>query len=184
MPIQTQQTGYIAFPDGGRVSVQEAGVGPWYDVGAINSPVNFTLNYTENDIVTANAGRLQKQVRDMLIDGSFTLINLDPEAIGILGGGMFEVVEEAEGTRIYAGQSTHVFVAYGLRIEHYNDDDVIDRSFEIYSTEPTSGGFQFNFKGANEDGVEEMPLSFQGKINPDKADGRQLFEYYVMRPAT
>jgi len=278
MPVQTTKTGYVAFPDGGKVSVRESG-GTWFDIGAINSPVNFTLNYTENEVVTANAGKLAKQISDMIIEGSMTLINLEPEAIEKLGGGMFERVTTAgttvadaditdqvidgytegvpvalnpvvtasgetlkfstkpvlasvtgdvtgalsEGTHyflvkdstsssgwsiifqtvgtseeitvdfddndpveadtIYAGTSTLVLTAYGLKVEHTDSDGDIDRSFEIYSAEPTSGGFQFNFKGANEDGVEEMPLTFQGKLHTSLTDGRQLFAYYAKAQA-
>ena len=279
MPKQTTKTGYVAFPDGGKVSVKEPG-GSWFDIGAINSAVNFTLNYTENRVVTANAGVLDRQVRDMLIDGSMTLINLEPEGIEKLGGDIFTrettagtTVSDADFTdqtiegftedvpvalspivtssgeeikfsaapvltsvsastagtlaedddyflvkdstsnsgysilfntngtatvgtgetitvdfgdndpvaseSIYAGTSTEVLTAYGLKIEHTDEDDTVDRSFEIYSANPTSGGFQFNFKGANEDGVEEMPLTFQGDIDTSKADGKQLFKYYT-----
>jgi hypothetical protein len=278
MPIQSTKTGYIAFPDGGKVSVDD-GTG-WYDIGAINSAVNFTLNYTENQVNTANAGKLSKQIRDMLIDGSLTLINLEPDAIDKMGGGMFETVATAgtevldaaftdqvftgftdmkpvpleavvtatsepirfsatpvltsvdanlsgtladgvdyyiiedsnsasgysivldtagtatvattetitidfgdntplAGTTIYAGTSALVLSAYGLKVDHTDSDDDIDRSFEIYSANPTSGGFQFNFKGANEDGVEEMPITFQGDVDISRADGRQLFSYYI-----
>lgn len=279
MPIQSTKTGYVSFPDGGKVSVKESG-GSWYDVGAINSAVNFTLNFTENQINTANAGKTQKQIRDMLIDGSFTLINLEPDAIQKMGGGLLEIVTTAgttvsdaditdqtidgftegtpvalepiitaesellrfseapvitgvsadtsgslsenddyfivkdstspsgysisfittgtatlgtdetitvdfgdndpiAGSTIYGGASTEILTAYGLKIEHTDDDDEIDRSFEIYSANPTSGGFQFNFKGANEDGLNEMPITFQGDIDTDKATGRQLFSYYT-----
>lgn len=274
MPVQTTKTGYVAFPDGGKVSVKESG-GTWFDIGAINSPINFTLNYTENEVVTANAGKLAKQISDMLIEGSLTLINLEPEAIEKMGAGMFERVATAgttvadaditdqvidgytagvpvplnpvitasghsfrfsttpvltsvsgdvtgaltEGTHyllvkdstsssgwsilfqtvgtteeitvdfgdndplasetIYAGTSTLVLTAYALKVEHTDSDAEVDRSFEIYSAEPTSGGFQFNFKGANEDGVEEMPLTFQGKLDTSLTDGRQLFAYFT-----
>ena len=282
MPVQTSKTGYIEFPDGARVSVKESGAGTWTDIGALNSAVNFTLNWTENQIVTANAGRTALQVRDMLIDGSFTMINLEPDAIEKLSGGLFtltetaasavsdiadqtiaagwgentlydlEMVSTAEGsikttaqptltsvtldpgdtdealtedsdyfvvanpnsasgwsiqfitanivagtpttlaigivygsntpvasTTITAGNSTKELEAYALKAEHYNSSDVVDRSFEIYSANPQSGGFQFNFKGANEDGLEEMPITFRGDLDTDRADGAQLFTYYV-----
>lgn len=282
MPAQTTKTGYIEFPDGARVSVKESGGSSWTDIGALNSPVNFTLNFTENQIVTANAGRTALQVRDMIIDGSFTLINLEPDAIQKLSAGIFtvttsdgspvsdianqtiaagwsagtlydlEMASTAEGniktasaptltsvtldpgttdealtegsdyfvvangnspsgwsisfltdnivagspttltigivygtntpiasTTITGGSSTKELAAYALKAEHYNASDEVDRSFEIYSANPTSGGFQFNFKGANEDGLEEMPITFRGDLDTDLADGAQLFSYYV-----
>lgn len=282
MPVQTSKQGYIEFPDGARVSVKAEGDGTWTDIGALNSAVNFTLNYTENQVETANAGKTALQARDMLIDGSFTLINLDPTAINKMSGGMFTVVEsdgsdlsdiqdqtvasgwsddtlyelvldstaEGEvrtaskptitsvtldpgdtdealvegdgyvivkdnesssgwsisfisanmtlgsptdyaieivygtntpiaGTSIYGGSSTKVLNAYGIKAEHYNASDAVDRSFEIYSANPTSGGFQFNFKGANEDGLEEMPITFRGDLDTSRDTGKQLFKYYV-----
>jgi len=282
MPVQTTKTGYLEFPDGARVSVKESGAATWTDIGALNSAVNFTLNWTENQIVTANAGRTALQVRDMLIDGSFTLINLEPDAIQKLSGGLFTVTttaaspvsdiadqtiaagwEEntlydleldstAEGsirtssqptltsvtldpddvnealtedsdyfvvanpnspsgwsiqfitanisaadpttleivvdygsntpiasTTITGGNSTKELEAYALKAEHFNSEGNVDRSFEIYSSNPQSGGFQFNFKGANEDGLEEMPITFRGDLDTDRADGAQLFSYYV-----
>ena len=282
MPVQTTKTGYIEFPDGARVSVKESGAGSWTDLGALNSPVNFALNWTENQVVTANAGRTALQVRDMLIDGSFTLINLEPDVIDKLSGGIFTktdtaaspvtdiadqdiaagwadntlydllldstvegaikttaqptltsvtldpggtpevLVEDADyvvtanpnsgsgwsiqfmsanmstgspttflirvdygsntpiaSTTIAAGSSTLELAAYALKAEHLDASDVVTRSFEIYSGNPQSGGFQFNFKGANEDGVEEMPVTFRGDLDTSLADGVQLFSYYV-----
>jgi hypothetical protein len=282
MPVQTTKTGYIEFPDGARVSVKESGGSTWTDIGALNSPVNFTLNWTENQVVTANAGRTALQVRDMLIDGSFTMINLEPDAINKLSGGLFTLTETAaspvsdiadqviaagwgentlydlvldstaEGeirttaqptltsveldaagtpealvededyfvvanpnsksgwsvqfvtanivkaspttfaitidydtntpiasTTITGGESTKELDAYALKAEHYNSAGDVDRSFEIYSANPQSGGFQFNFKGANEDGLEEMPITFRGDIDTTRAAGAQLFTYYV-----
>ena len=282
MPIQTTKTGFIEFPDGARVNVKEAGAGSWTDIGALSSPVNFALNWTENQIVTANAGRTALQIRDMLIDGSFTLINLEPDAIGKLSGGIFTVATVAaspvsdvadqviaEGwaeaalydlvldstalgsirstaaptitsieldpdgtpealvvdsdyvlvanpnspsgwsiriilagitkpspttfpieivygsntpiasTTIDAGSSTQELAAYALKAEHFNTAGDVDRAFEIYSANPQSGGFQFNFKGANEDGLEEMPITFRGDLDISRADGAQLFRYYV-----
>lgn len=282
MPVQTTKDGYIEFPDGARVSVKESGAGTWTDIGALNSAVTFTLNWTENQIVTANAGRTALQVRDMLIDGSFTLINLEPDAINKLSGGLFTLTETAaspvsdvadqtiaagweentlydlslvstaEGsirtsaqptltsvtldpgttdealtedsdyfvvanpnspsgwsvqfitanivaadpttlsigivygsntpiasTTITGGHSTKELDAYALKAEHYNSAGDVDRSFEIYSANPQSGGFQFNFKGANEDGLEEMPITFRGDLDTDRSSGAQLFSYYV-----
>ena len=282
MPVQTTKSAYFSFPDGGKVSVND-GTG-WFDIGGINSAVSFTLNYTENQITTANAGKTAMQVRDMLIDGSLTLINLEPDAIKRMSGGIMslnttagssisaanftnqsivgftamvpvhlEALVTASASRIqfsttpvftsvtasssgaltvnddyfiirdygsssgysllfnpngtatvgtsetitvdyddnvpvasyeiYAGTSTQVLTAFGLKIEHTNSSSVIDRSFEIYSGNPTSGGFVFGFKGANEDGLDEMPLTFRGDLDTTRADGQQLFRAYQIASA-
>ncbi|MDA3939822.1 MAG: hypothetical protein PF693_10995 [Spirochaetia bacterium] len=283
MSVQTTKGGYISFPDGGKVSIKEAG-GSYLDIGAINSAVNFTLNYTENQIDTANYGKTDLQARDMSIDGSLTLINVEPEVIEKFGGGLLTIVDTAGSTvidaditdqsiatfvdgtpealsaivtatgvgmkfsttpvlvtvtasssgvlaagvdyqivtsgtsasgyailfnplgtatvgitetitvdfddnvpvassTIYGGSSTKVLSAYALKIEHTNSSSVIDKSFEIYSGNSTSGGFQFNFKGANEDGLNEMPLTFKGDLDTSLTDGRQLFAYYTKSTA-
>lgn len=274
MPAQTTLTNKVYFPDGAKVSVKANGEGSYTDIGAINSAISLTLNWTENQVLTANAGKLMKQIKDMIVDGSFTLIQLDADNLNRLSGNLFEkvptpgsavlsaafdtqdivdivmgkiydleAVVNATGepikfstapvlasvlegglnalsagadysvisnpsspsgysiifmdtaaldpgddveitygdntpiatTAIYCGSSTTTLDAYALRFAHTNEAGVEDRVFELYSVDPTSGGFQFGFKGANEDGVEEMPISFQGKIDTSRADGRQLF---------
>ena len=278
MPTQTTKTGYMSFPDGGKVSVDD-GSG-YYDVGAINSAVNFALNWTENQVNTSNAGTTDKQVKNMLIEGGFTLSNLDPTAIQKMSGGLLELVNTAgttvigngltdqvidgftegvpvtlepiitadgellrfsadpvlasvtasvagvltagddylviedstassgyailfntagtlavgtgetitvdfddnvpiEGSTIYGGSSTKLLAAYAIKIEHTDDEGIIDNSFEVFSANPSSGGFQFNFKGANEEGLNEMPLTFQGDLDTSRATGRQLFKSYT-----
>ena len=81
-------------------------------------------------------------------------------------------------TTIYAGSSTQTLSAYALRIAHTDDAGLV-RKLDLYSVSPTAGGFQFNFKGANEDGVEEMPLTFTAKVDTSKTDGRQLMAWSV-----
>lgn len=278
MPVQTTETAYIYFPDGAKVQVKEYGAGSYTDIGAVNSAINCTLNYTENQITTANAGKTAKQIRDMLIDGSFTLINLNQDNIVKLGGGIFTTVDTAgtsvssidnqviasgdatdvtpynlvitetganalrvssslviasvtgstdgaltadddytiiedsnsysgksivfntagttlttlaqtitivytsvtpvASTSLYAGTSTVVLNAAQLKFTHTDSAGLV-RELELYSVNPNSGGFQFNFKGANEDGLEEMPLTFSGDIDTSLTDGRQLFKWTV-----
>lgn len=278
MPVQTVVNGSIFFPDGAKVQVKESG-GSYEDIGALNSAISVSLDYTENEVNTANAGRLQKQIRDMIATGSFTLINLDPEKVAKLGGGIFEtvttagstvvdaditdqsivgytagvpvalapivtatgqplrfsttpvitsvsgstsgalaanddylIIQDAESnsgysilfngsgtatpgtgetytvdfgdndpvasTTVYAGSSTQTLTAYALKFTHTDSNGKL-RELELYSVDPNSGGFQFNFKGANEDGVEEMPIAFTGKLDTSLTDGRQLMRWLI-----
>ena len=260
MPTQTTKTSNIYFPDGAVVAIKASGEATYTDVGAINSAVTATLNWTENRIETANAGKTAKQIKEMQIEGGFTLINLEPEGIERMGGGVFTRVESAgtevvaaditdqvipinwddnvkyeltmydssagvsmkmstkptlsgvtldPGTAnevlaeigadaagdymivadpgtysgwsiifnslgmttgtpktktilieygantpvasetIYAGASTATLTAYAMQITHTDDNDRI-RRLELFSVDANSGGFQFNFKGANE----------------------------------
>lgn len=283
MPTQTTKTSNIYFPDGAVVAIKASGEATYTDVGAINSAVTATLNWTENQIETANAGKTAKQIKEMQIEGGFTLINLEPEGIERMGGGVFTRVETAgsavtaspdqviaagwddgetfelvletsstDDTKlklstapvftsvtldaggadealtagndyvvvedpnsfsgysitfisggmstldpktktitidygsntpvasetIYAGASTATLTAYAMQITHTDDNDRI-RRLELFSVDPNSGGFQFNFKGANEEGLEEMPLTFMAKLDTSLTSGRQLMAWTV-----
>lgn len=276
MPVQTSVSGKIFFPDGAKVQVKESGAGAYTDIGALNSAISTTIEYTENQVTTANAGKTEKQLREMVANGSFTLINIDLENINRLGGGLFERVTQtgttvvdaditdqsiagftdftpihlepietssgdvlkfsafptltsvsgssagtlAEGDdyyvivddnspsgysiyfdssgtatvgtsetitvdfgdidpvereTLYAGSSTKVLNAYALKFTHTDSDSKV-REVELFSVDTDSGGFQFNFKGANEDGVEEMPIAFTGRLDTSLTDGRQLIK--------
>ena len=95
MPVQTQGRGKVYFPDGAKVSIKAKDDVSYFDVGCINSAVEGVLNYDENQIETANCGKTQKQIKNMTIAGSFTLIDLDPEGVQKLSGGMFTLTSVA-----------------------------------------------------------------------------------------
>lgn len=96
---------------------------------------------------------------------------------------VYTSVTPVASSTITCGTSTTTLNAAAIKVTHTNSDSDIDREFEIFSADPTSGGFQFNFKGANEDGTEEMPLTFKGKIDTSLTDGSQLFRYYTKATA-
>lgn len=277
--VQTEEKGYIKFPDGAKVEVKKAG-GAYVDIGAINSAITMTLNYTENVVESANAGTMLKQIKQMKAEGGFTLININPTNIEAMGGGLFTqtntagseilaaaftnqaftgfvantkiplvaivtatglpirfsaaptitsvtgsgtgasgalaanddytVIVDASSasgysivlntagsatvattetitivwgnntpiarTTLTAGSSTKVLTAYAIRFTH-TDSAAKIRQLEIFSVNTNSGGFQFGFKGANEDGLEEMPISFTGSIDTSLTDGAQLISY-------
>ena len=281
MGVQTTKTANIYFPDGAKVSVQPGQTGAFIDVGAISGSVTAGLNWDENELESANAGKLEKQIKNMTMAGDFTLWNLDPEGIVAMGAGIFEQVDVAgsaetdiadqeiatawtdkasipfvvigdgagntgtvyrldaeptlasvtgsvdgaltenddytiipdsnspsgfsislnvagtnltttaqtvtivyttvtpvASTVVYAGTTTSVLTAYAMRIEHTDDSGLI-RSLDLYAVDSNSGGFAFSFKGAEEDGVDEMPISFTAKLDTSKTDGRQLMAWTV-----
>jgi hypothetical protein len=278
MPNQTTKTENVFFPDGCEVAVKAQGDPSFFDVGAINSAVTATLEYEENQVTTANAGDLDKQISNMTMTGGFTLINLDFEGIEKMGGGLFErttttdtpvssnltdqvvsgtwvntqvydleiinsstndnyiasaltltsvtasiagvlaanddytlhVHKDARSgfgisfntagsagvtateditivfasvtpivsTVTYMGASTLILETFEMRLRHTDDNGKV-RQLDLYAVDSTSGGFQFNFKGANEDGVEEMPVSFVAKLDTSKTSGRQLAAFTV-----
>ena len=81
-------------------------------------------------------------------------------------------------TTVHAGSSGATLSAYAMKITH-TDDNSLTRELELYSVDANSGGFAFNFKGANEDGVEMMPVTFTAKIDSSRTDGQQLFAWSV-----
>jgi hypothetical protein len=284
MPVQTTETANVYFPDGAVVALKAEGEGTFTDIGAINSAVTATLNYDVNEVDTANAGKLQKQLKNFTIEGGFTLINLNQEGIERMGGGIFSIenvagslvldanitdqvvasgwsdntlydlviIETSTGTNLrttakptltsvtldasgtpealtenndyvvvangnspsgwsinfisagmttpspttkditidfgdntpvassvlYCGTSTATLNAYAMQITHTDSNGLI-RRLDLYSVDPNSGGFQFNFKGANEDGVEEMPLTYTAKLDSSRTDGQQLLGWTV-----
>lgn len=281
MPVQTTKTSYIAFPDGALVAVKASSESSYSDVGAIEQGVTATLNYDESQVETGNAGKLAKRIRNMTMAGSFNLINLEPDSINRMGGGVLNVVTtdgtplssipdqvvgvgwadntiynlspettssdstplritakptltsvtlDAGGTpevlaedtdyvivadsnsysgwsiqfisasmstgspttfditivygtntpiaktTVYGGSSGVTLDAYAMRITHTDSNNKV-RELELFSVDANSGGFAFNFKGANEDGTEVMPLTFTAKIDSNLTDGRQLFAW-------
>jgi len=283
MPVQTIKGDNIYFPDGAAVKIKRNAIESYFDLGAINSAVTATMNYDVNEVETANFGKLARQIRNLTVAGSFTLINLSQDGLDRMGGGVFTLVntpgtpvstipdqeiaagwsgnvkyplviktsssdstklrttvkptitsitldptgtpevlaEDSEyiivadsgsssgwsvifipgnmttvspttyeieivyGTNtpiqkstLYAGSSTVLMNAYSMLIEHTDSNGLV-RSLELFSVDTDSGGFQFGFKGANEDGVEEMPLAFTAKIDTSLTDGRQLLAWSI-----
>lgn len=280
MPIQTAG-GTMYFPDGCKVSAKTA-TGAYTDMGITLGSAKAALVWKENQITTANYGKTAKQIKDMEIDGSFTLASFDPSKISILGGGIFTtattaaspvttipnqvlaagwanntayplialtsssdstplkipakptltsvtldatgtpetltensdyvVVADADSssgwsiqfisagmttgspttkaitidwgtntpvarTTMYAGTSTAVLGAVSIKFEHTDSAGKV-RGVEIPAANPNSGGFAFGFKGADEDGVEQMDITFKGVIDTTLTDGRQLLNWY------
>lgn len=279
MPTQTTNTSYVYFPDGCKVEVSEDSGSTYTDLGAIQSAVTAQLTYDVNEIESANAGTLQRQIRNMKMTGGFTLINLNLDNVASLSGGMLTVSDTAASplatipdqviasgatelqlinltpetsssdstkirfsttpaitsvtgstdgalvenddftihpdsnsfsgysisfntagtalttmsqtfTIVYdtntpigsstlrGGESTQVLTAYILRFTH-TDEDSLDRTLTLYAVDIDSGGFQFNYKGANEDGTEEMPVTFTAKIDTSRTNGEQLFTWAI-----
>lgn len=91
---------------------------------------------------------------------------------------VFSSATPVASTVVTGGASTYVLKAAAIRITHTDDNGKI-RQLDLYSVDSNSGGFQFNFKGANEDGVEEMPLAYTAKLDTSRTSGDQLFSWTV-----
>ena len=278
---QTTKTSNVYFPIGCKVLAKRPADASFFDIGAIENGTTASLNWTANQYQSGNAGILNTQIRNMIMNGSVTLINLDPEGIEKMGGGVmtretvagaavttapditiaagwadetlyplvitdvdgnklrasakptltsvtldptgtpevlvvgieynliqdsnsssgwsimfvsgamstgspttFEIVVDIASitpiasTVLYGGHSNLTLEAYALRFEALDNNNKL-RYLELYLVDPDAGGFQFNFKGENEDGVETMPLTFTARIDTSKDNGKQLFEWGV-----
>lgn len=87
------------------------------------------------------------------------------------------------GYYIKGGSSTTTLTAYALKFTHTDDSSDIDRELELFAVDTNSDGFNFNFKGANEDGVEEMPVTFTAKLDTSLTSGQQLYSYFSKQPS-
>jgi len=282
MPVQTTKMN-LFVPDGCMVSIKEDGAGDFSDIGATNSACTAALNYTSNQVTTANAGDTAMMIREMTITGGFTLVNLETEVLERMGAGLFErvvttttpvtdspdqtiaagwaintlynlspetsaadstvlhasaiptftaitlglggvaeilvadndymivadtssksgysiqfttsnisasnpttlaitidyaSVTPVASTTIYAGSSTAILKAYAMRFTH-TDSAGLSRMLSLYAVNPDSGAFQINYKGANEEGLEEMPFAYTAKLDTSLTDGRQLMAWTV-----
>lgn len=91
---------------------------------------------------------------------------------------VYSSVTPVKSSVITAGSSSKVLEAYAMRITHTDGNGRI-RRLELFSVYGGSGSFQFNFKGANEDGVEEMPLTFTARLDTALNDNEQLFAWTI-----
>ena len=64
-----------------------------------------------------------------------------------------------------------------VRMTHYSDTalNTIDWQFTLYNANMDAGA-TFNWKGVNEDGLDEITVSFTGR--PDPADGFKLMKLF------
>ena len=94
----------------------------------------------------------------------------------------YNSVTPVASTIVNVGASTQILSAYAMKITHTDDKGKI-RQLELPSVDPSTGGFQFNFLGANEDGVEVMPVSYQAKLDTSLVSGKQLMSWTVQEGA-
>ena len=285
MPVQTQAKNFL-FPDGCQVSVMESGAVAYTDIGAINSQVSNSITFDENQIETANAGTTEKQINNMKVEGSFTLINWDTSVMSKISGGLLTrtvtaasattdipdqiiaagwadntlydlvaqtsssddtelkitaqptltsvtlnhgtpevLVEDTDyyivansqsssgwqigfmsanmgsaspttytitidygsnvpvsATTLTAGASTAILTPMAFRFKH-TDESGLYRQLDLYSVDPNSGFLQLNFKGANEDGLEELPITYMAKLDTSRTSGQQLFSFLLQEGA-
>ena len=95
----------------------------------------------------------------------------------------FEVVSDytpAASEAITCGTSSKEIARFQLRFRHYTDVALTTHDFEFYVyNADMNAGMQFNKKGVNEDGVDEIVAGFTGEIDDTRADNDQLFKLLI-----
>ena len=287
MPAQTTVKSYVYIPDGCKVQIKDSDDVAYTDLGVVMSAVTASLTWTEAKLEYANAEE-EIKIKDMIIDGAFTLGNLDPANIVKLSNGIItssttagtevstvpvqtiaagwddkikynlimstsstdstklkmatvpaltSVVLDAGGadealtawsasasgdytivadsdsysgwsiifnsdsmatgtpktktitityaantpvatTTLKAGVSSMTATAYSLKFTHTDSASLV-RQLELFSVYTKSGGIQFNFKPVSDAGIEDMPVTFQAKIDTTRTSGDQLMEWTV-----
>jgi hypothetical protein len=190
MPRQTGETN-VQFPDGFRLEISTDGTtgSVWEEVGVLAGGATATLNWTDFYLDAGNYEGLVDKARDLEFALAPSAVwNWDATVIANLFPGMFSTSSATlptTGTDVeYAGTSNQVTLTRSkIRLTHYTVDASggaetnadIDWQFTLHNAKIDAGG-SFNFKGVNEDGLDEITVSFTGK--PDPASSYALFTFF------
>lgn len=79
---------------------------------------------------------------------------------------------------LYAGTTTQVLTPFALKFTH-TDSNTLTRSVELFKVNSSSGSMNFDFKGANEEGLEQMEISYVAELDTTLTDGRQLIAWAI-----
>jgi len=190
MPRQTNEKNML-FPDGFRLEISTDGTvgSEWEDVGVLAGGATVTFNWDEFYLDGGNyEGLVDKAINPTVALAPSAVWNFDATVIKNLFPGMFTsgvANSPSTGTDVtYAGTSNQVTLARSkIRLTHYTvdasgsaeTDADIDWRFTLHNAKIDAGG-SFNFKGVNEDGLDEVTVSFTGK--PDPANTFALFTFF------
>jgi hypothetical protein len=190
MPRQTNEKNMV-FPDGFRLEISTDGTtgNAWEDVGVLAGGATVTFNWDEFYLDGGNyEGLVDKAINPTVALAPSAVWNFDATVIKNLFPGMFTSAvasSPSAGTDVtYAGTSNQVTLTRSkIRLTHYTVDATggtetdadIDWQFTLHNAKIDAGG-SFNFKGVNEDGLDEVTVSFTGKCDP--ADSHKLFTFF------
>lgn len=190
MPRQTSATPMkVIMPDGFRIEASNNSGASWVDLGVIAGGAPITFNWDELQLDGGNyEGFKDETINHTVALAPSALWNFNTDNLAVIFGGIFSssaATEPNTGKVMeFAGTSKHVSVTrIALRLTHYNVDATagsetdadIDWRFVLYNAKADAGA-SFNFKGVNEDGLDEVTVSFTGK--PDPAEAYRLFEFF------
>lgn len=143
-------------------------------IASVTGSTDGALTETDDFVVVVDAN--SRSGYSLVIDTDSVGVTTTAQTITIA----FTTVTPIASETIYAGTSTQELTPYAMRVSHTTAAGVVDRQLDLYRVFANTGGFQFNFKGANEDGTEEMPLVFTAECETTLTDGRQLMGYNIV----
>lgn len=182
MPRQTA-VGSTQFPDGFKLEVSTDSGNTWTDVGLVSAGATATLNW---DPVMINAGNYEAVKRggknfQFTLNPS-ALWSWDPDVIAAISGGVLSKSEAQSpevGSDIDFGGSDHYMDIDPVqaRMTHYSDAALTTVTWQVTVYDAyIQPGINLNFKGVNEDGLDEYEISFIGY--PDVTDGYKLMKIF------
>lgn len=113
----------------------------------------------EYGIFVIDSATVTTEAQDMVIDYDYT---------------------PSSGKQMTGGDSSIQLSRYTVRLRHYTDDakTIYDMEMLIFKSD-VDAGLQFNFKGVNEDGLNEITMAFTGNVDDTRTSGEQLFKLFV-----
>ncbi|NMA23672.1 MAG: hypothetical protein GX938_09245 [Spirochaetales bacterium] len=189
MPRQTNEK-RIIFPDGFRMELKPEGAQDFTDVGVLAGGGVFTYNWEERKIDAGNYEDLVDEAFNPTVAfAPSALLNFDPAVIAAIFPGFLETTVISGGPYAgeevdYAGTNRFTLKRATIKLTHYNVDATggqetdanIDWQFTLYNATVDSGG-TMNFKGLNEEGLNEITVSFTAK--PDAANASRLLNFFL-----
>ena len=182
MPRQTDQANY-QFPDGFALEVSTDGGSTFTDIGIVAAGATATLNWDEMRIDAGNYLGLIKKAKNFTcaLAPRALLIRDHAKIVKVFDGILSSTAATTPetGTDLeFAGIENFVDLSdIQVRMTHYSDASLttVDWQFTLYNANMDAGA-TFNWKGVNEDGLDEITVSFTGR--PDPADGFKMIKIF------
>ena len=188
MPRQTNAK-RIIFPDGFKLEIKPEGSQDFKDVGVLAGGGVMTYNWEERKIDAGNYKALVDEAFNPTVAfAPSAILNFDPEVIAVLFPGFLEATQASGGPYAgeevdYVGTERFTLKRATVRLTHYTKDESetptdadIDWQFNLYNATVDSGG-TMNFKGLNEEGLNEITVSFTAE--PDTANANRLLNFFL-----
>ncbi len=183
MPNQTAVRA-LQFPDGFKMEISIDDGSTFVDVGVLSGGAQVTFNWEEQVIDAGNVTELENYIKNLSVAlAPSALLSWDPAIITQIWAGIFTntaATDPGVGFDI-ENVATHRITQTKkiVRLTHYTDTalTIEDFQFTLYNSTVDAGG-SMNFKGANEDGLNEITASFTGR--PAFASAGELFKFFML----